>query len=375
MKALCFLSSVWPVVGQLCARDLSSKPRRVALSPCVTSLRASYFKCPHITFRSGIALVSAPFVALLASNAVADFTMNFVPDYANELPGSNAEMSTIYSNTDNKWGDGRMGGWHLTGEPGTDPQTPWLLDWTKLERPQIVTHPVTGDHYYHMLFGDLGSGFMQESYILMGLGGYGNYSEPANAASASGGTGTYISRSQDRNTVMLGNGYDPLDMDNGERGLAVESGNGTANPKRVIFRQIVADGEIMMEVHKDSFLHKPRISQMVMGPDIAMMFDIDLRSMHMDDTTSSVPVYNTIELWGEGTPWDGARFDVTAKSHRAFVSAGHYRYVEGSGFGGSEGTYIYNNGEYDIMSVSWADYFDKHTYNPWAFEDAKIPVD
>jgi hypothetical protein len=309
------------------------------------------------------------FIAI-PQTARAEFDLNF----SAQDPSSNFMMDYI-ANSDNNY-PGQA--WQNIDQG----QTPWL--WHSSQwglAPEIVYDSSTKAYYYHMILGDFGSGFIQESYVQMGFGSYGNPAEPSNPTrkSASGGYGRYVPDVQDSNTVMLGNGYDPLDMNttNTANNANIKaansvSGNGSANPNRVILRQIVTDGEIMMEFLKDRYEYKPRISQMIMTPDFESQFDIDMREVKYNDITSASPVTNTMQLWGAGAPADAAAFDMSADSSKSTYNGGKYRYMEGAGPGGSEGTYEYVTGAFDQTAQSWKDYFDLNAQNPWAFEEAKL---
>jgi hypothetical protein len=150
------------------------------------------------------------------------------------------------------------------------------------------------------------------------------------------------------------------------------SGNGSGNPTRVTMRQIMTDGEIMTEFLKDRYEYKPRISQAIMTPDFVSLFDVDMRQIKYNDMTTTAPITNTMQLWGEGAPYDAAAFDMSADSQKSTYNAGKFRYNDGAGPGGSEGTYDYSSGGFDQAAQSWKDYFDPNALNPWAFEEAKV---
>lgn len=151
-----------------------------------------------------------------------------------------------------------------------------------------------------------------------------------------------------------------------------DSGNGTGNPRRVLIRQIVNDGEIMMEFLKDKYLYKPRISQILIGPDLTAMFDLDMRNSTYDDDTTAGVMTNIMQLWGEGTPPDSAMFDPVSQGQEVIINAGQYTYTDGAGFGGAEGTYDYADGGFDHLGIDWASYLDPTVDNPWSFEDSKV---
>lgn len=291
----------------------------------------------------------------------AEFSMNFAPVNGGSIVTSN-------TNSDN----------------GTDPdtgQTPYLI-WDALQRPEVVVDPDNGNTYYHMIVGSLADGFIQESFVQMGFGNYGNTAlgEPVDSASASGGTSTGAG---DYNSVTtFGNGYDPLDMNANATAELVSSGNGTGNPTRAIMRQIISDGEIMMEFHKDKYLKKPKVSQIIFAPDIEVMFDIDMRAIDYSTDNADATIVNTMQLMGEDAPWDISKFDMSQNQlddpritgvQNSTVTGGKFTYADGTDFGGSEGTYSYTTGDFDQTAIDWAELFDPFESNPWNFESAKSP--
>lgn len=298
------------------------------------------------------------------SRSQAGFTLNFLPAGT----GTFTTSTTTFSNGDN----------------GTDPntnQSRWLWGGSSnLERPEIVTD-ASGNTYYHMIVGDLSSGFIQESYVQMGYSGYGNPSEVANAISASGGTGSYVPKTTGSgtatpsNTWIFGNGYDPLDMNKNAMAQSVTSGNGTANPRRVVMRQIVNDGQAMSEFLKDDFDSKPKITQMVIAPDIQVMFDIDMRGITYSDNTKTAPVVNTMQLFGAGAPHDSAVWDMALETQDKRIDGGRFTYTDGLGRGGSEGTYSYIQGGFDQTAQDWKSFINPfyRNANPWEFESSKLP--
>ena len=308
-------------------------------------------------------------LVLLVGSARAEFTLNFQPD-------STGVMST--SATHNG----------LAKDNGTQfGQTPYLTS-GGLELPEVVQDPSNGNWYYHMIVGDLASGFIQESYIQMGFGTYTANccvpTTPVSAASASGG-GVTVNGAMtfDRTSAALGNGYDPLDMHKNSTSDSFTSGNGTGNPTRMILRQIVSDGEVMMEVLKDQYAYKPRISMLLTAPDITAFFDFDMTNSTYDDALTPGLMTSTINLWGEGVPNESASFDHATEAQNPYVTGGMYTYTDGTDdttddadgkdFGGSNGIYSYTDGGYDQTAVPWANYMDPLEANPWSFESAKSP--
>jgi hypothetical protein len=314
------------------------------------------------------------FVTLLFpySRSEAAFTLNFLPKGS----GTFTNAATTFSQSG--------------GDNGTDPntgQSRWLWGGAAgLERPEIVSDAATGKYYYHMIVGDLATGFIQESYIEMGtFGGYGNNVETTglpgglSAASASGGTGTYIPKTVDANSATFGNGSDPMDMNKDAKAQNVVSGNGTGNPMRALIRTLVNDGQMMSEFLKDDFDSKPQITQLVVAPDIQVVFDLDMRGISYSDNTKTAPIISTMQLFGEGAPHDSAVWDYATETTNKHVDGGQFIYAvphpENPSDSGANGTYTYLHGGFDQTAQDWKTYMNPsyQEANPWTFESSKVP--
>jgi len=220
---------------------------------------------------------------------------------------------------------------------GTSDGTPWLTRGS-LQLPEIVIDPDTGLDYFHIIMGDPSSGFMQDVYIERGFSSF-----QGGAGSAVGGGG------------FGGNDVTPL----GEN-----SGTGEANPRKVLVRQVVSDGEIYMDFTKDKFDRKPKITQMLTLPTMSSIFQIDMsNSTYGDDLTPGV-VFYTMQLADDYK--DQADFNFATDIQESIIDGGRYTYTNGSGPGGSAGTYSYDQGNFDIDAVSWEVYFDHSLANPWS---------
>ena len=223
------------------------------------------------------------------------------------------------------------------GGLGTSAGTPWLMQGGN-SLPEIVTDPDTGLSYYHIIMGDPASGFMQDVYI---QNGYGSYQGGSGSAVGGGGNG--------------GNNVQPLDAN---------SGTGEANPRKVLVRQIVSDGEIFMDFVKDKFDRKPKITQMLTLPSLSAIFQLDMsNSSYGDDLTPGILSY-TMQLADDYK--DQASFNFATDIQKSIIDGGRYTYTNGTGPGGSAGTYNYDQGNFDIDAVSWEVYFDHSLSNPWS---------
>jgi len=265
-------------------------------------------------------------VGLLPLQAGAEFSLNFMPD------GGGAMSTTVMQ------GNSSFGG-----------QTPFLRE-GGLQLPEIVVDPDTGLDYYHMIIGSLADGFIQETYIERGFSSFPN----SNIGSAVGGDGG----------ISGGNGRDPLDTN-----ATINTANAEANPRKVLIRQIISDGEIVMEFLKDRFDYKPLIVQQLNAPDIRAVFEIDMRNSTYDDMSNAGIIYNTLSLPGLGTEYF-KDFNYAQDTQDATISGGLYKYTEGTGPGGSDGTYEYVDAMFDHKSQAWGDFLDPSEPNPWSYENA-----
>jgi len=223
------------------------------------------------------------------------------------------------------------------GVLGSSNGTPWLMRGS-LQLPEIVIDPDTGLDYFHIIMGDPASGFMQDIYIERGF------------TTWQGGAGSAVGGS-------INNGDDPFNIQS-------TSGTGEANPRKVLVRQIVSDGEIYMDFTKDKFDRKPKVTQMLTLPDMSSIFQLDMsNSTYGDDTTPGILSY-TMSLADDYN--DGGNFNFATDIQKSIVDGGRYTYADGGGPGGSAGTYTYDQGNFDIGAVSWESYFDHSIANPWS---------
>lgn len=268
---------------------------------------------------------------------------------------------------------------------GTRVSSPFLTyKGGQIEIPEIVF--IDGDNdgvaepYYHLIVGSLADGFIQESYIQAGYsmldgGVFMNRQTPPTSldtgyeGSASAGNYVATMNTTFTNVVDWVNGSDPL-------GPANSSGNGTANPRRVVMHQINSDGEMFSYFKKNSLVNKPYIYQGInVFGSMNSTFELDMsNSTYYDDTTAGVISQNTMQLFGDDLPPESANWDMSSDTQNSFVSAGKFTFTDGSDVlgspGGSEGTYHYVDGDYDVIAVDWEKYYDAHdpTGNPWTID-------
>jgi len=294
----------------------------------------------------------------------AEFVLDFTPDTAT------GEMSRdIYR------GSG--------GLTSTAAYTPFLLNEGNKqhggapEGPEVVVDPETGLSYLHIIMGDAAEGFIQEVYVqVTGSQSYGSWAVNFVGVPAIAPRGAYggdVGSAGAANEA--GNSANPLHSN------ANFTGNGSANPTKVIMRQIVSDGEIHMEFLKDKFDRKPAIVQVLNAPGINATSVIDMRNSTYSDMNVPGMVFHTMELNGveaqdKIAKFDNAKFNTLTDSEegKADVTAGRFTYTAGAGQGGSVGTYEYLDGAgFDPSTADWASYFDMaDPTNVWT-HPANIP--
>jgi len=290
---------------------------------------------------------------------------------------------------------------HSGRDPVISDQTRYLMR-PDYEIPELVRDPDNGKLYYHIVMGDQADGFIQEVFIEARGADYGYntlYSVPVMTASfggesiaipssASGGT--------DVDVVMFDNLTNRPIMDsNGHRPLDAGSGSGTGDPNRVIMRQLVSDGEIMMDFTKSKYDRKPKITQLLNVPgDITQIFEVDMSNLtYQQDEGEARYLINQMWLWGAGAPPDGGGFDATLPvdvtrwnvssnagvAGTGYSNAGKFRYDAFTDINGEQvwesgagGVYSYSDGGGMNLEQDWGAFFDDAPgVNPWAYESGK----
>jgi len=251
------------------------------------------------------------------TSAHAEFVLDFMPD-------DGFGLGTVFVH-------GQFG----SDVPGA---TPFLMRGS-LQLPEIVVDPDTGLDYFHIVMGDPAEGFMQDVYIERGFTSF-----QGGAGSAVGGGG-------------FGN--------NNRTPLGPNAANGQANPRKTLVRQVVSDGEIYMDFIKDKFDRKPKITQILSLPKMSSIFQLDMgNSTYGDDLTPGVlflTQYHTDDYQDE------ASFNYATDVQKSNIEGGRFTYNNGSGPGGSAGTYIYAQGDFDADSPTWEAYFDHSQANHWSY--------
>ena len=206
---------------------------------------------------------------------------------------------------------------------------------------EIVNDPTTGLNYYHIIVGSVADGFIQESYVqtgsiaapmLVGCGGN-TCSTSLNNLDPIGITGSYV------------------------------TGNAQSTPTRAIVREFMSDGEITTEFLKDKYDNKPLITQIITAPDATAFFQTDMRNSTYSDMNTPGTMINTFSLPGSSA----GNFDMSQDAQSTYVTAGRFTYSNGTGPGGSAGTYNYFEGS-ATFDPDWSIYMDElDPTNIWSY--------
>ncbi|ALP51942.1 hypothetical protein Tel_01645 [Candidatus Tenderia electrophaga] len=280
-------------------------------------------------YKASFNLAVGVLLTSVAAPATAEFSLNFQP------VGDRAIMVTH----------------SVHGASFVEGQTPYLTEGI-FQLPELVADPESGDVFYHMIIGDEADGFIQETFIEAGYRAF-----PGGSGSAVGGDGGVLGFAG----TSGGNGRDPLNRDPG-----INTANAEANPRRVLVRQIVSDGEIRMEYLKDRYDRKALITQSLSTSEITAAFSIDMRNSGYDDASTAGLISNSMDVTDANGVNVGA-FDMATDVQTSAVSGGRYTYADGDGPGGSNGSYQYFDGGYDHRDVNWEALFDQSADNPWSY--------
>ena len=232
-----------------------------------------------------------------------------------------------------------------------------------------------GVDYLHMVIGDPADGFAQDVYIR------GNYFNAQDSLA----TSTWASGHND------GLNFDPTPGTGPLQG----GGNGSANPERVIVRQVLGgrwDGDsdawtcegstFCSEFLKDNMLTKPRILQQVNEPDMISEFEVDMRTVGYSDMNTVLPMVNKVTVISPSFFYgDEGNFDITKErvyegptdneiiTKNSVITAGRYRYIPTadlteSGQYGANGSYQFWDDSFDVESVDWCNYYVREQNDP-----------
>jgi len=229
--------------------------------------------------------------------------------------------------------------------------------------------------YWHQIIGDPSQGFAVDVYIAQGTGFL---------KSESGGRPSIFPNNLANSSLEFqsGNGWNPLSPD------SKLTGNGTADPTRVVMRQILggtwnaltstwscAGAEFCAEFLKDKLDRKPKISQTINDNSVGMSayFELDMSNSTYSDNTTAGTIVNTVTFTGNNP----GSFDLATDGQNSTVTGGRYTYspglgwVDGGGASGmatwdyQEGSYSYWDGSFDPLAIDSAAFRDA-TQNPWA---------
>ena len=319
---------------------------------------------------------------LAATNlCAAGFTLNFTSNGTQIIPGANASLGSVGGGT----------GIGNSGKDGTG----------------MINEKVNigGKDYFHVVIQDANSAFKEEYYTAAVTANTDNKGGAPRAYSPLGGGNerSFIGNKSVVKTInagpwlwpktRFGNAKSPFGSrlfadHNDTTGTAVPianryrlSGNGTMDPTRTVLLMQMSDSTVSVEVYKPFLNRKPKISQTLTEGGLTSQFVADLRSLTYADLKRVVPIVNTLSLNDPNLPTPGvADFDISF-SQKPHVSAGQFTF-SGAGQGWVDattgapvagwdnnnskfnpGTYQYAEGNFDVLKVNWAAFFDP-TQNP-----------
>jgi len=266
--------------------------------------------------------------SLLPLHSSAEFSLNFQP---------NSNVVSSWANQRCNYGGGGMGGMMGGLGPGCG-SDPFLQE--------IIND--NGTEYYHVILFDQTEDFALEFY--MRTGGccwWGGADARFTGGGMMGGGSTPYSSSYGSNTVNdpLANAWKPL-------ANAADSGNGTGNPARIYMRQINNDSQMNQELVKARETMKPRIVQNISDGSAQLTFDLDMSNGVYTNFTAPSQFDNTFTL----SELPAADFNMATDAPQANITAGQFRYTEGSVDGGSNGSYSYAGDGFDVYAVDWLSY-------------------
>ncbi len=128
---------------------------------------------------------------------------------------------------------------------------------------------------WHQVLIDYNQGFKMDIYAKMSLG------------SAGLGQGKSMSGGKNANHVY------PIDSDNQDI-----TGTGTGDARRVQFRMLIEDSDFSMDMLKDSWDRKPKITQNITGADMNMDLMIDMSNSSYSDMNTPAIVTHTTDVAG-----------------------------------------------------------------------------
>ena len=268
----------------------------------------------------------------------ADFALNWAADPVNRVGGAQVPFANCNRGEPevNCFDQSR----NVSPLPDPD-KTPFL---------QERVRGTDGNVYYHVVIGLPTSDFSQEIFIRTnnpGTGPVWGNGFIAVEGSSSGGNFTFAPAGDIFSSSQLFDNMKPLDADENI------SGNSTGNPTRVIMRQINRGGDFSQEFLKDNILNKPRITQSITNADLSMQFVADMRNLSYSDSTTSIPLINTINMTG-----GAGSFDMATDAQSTHVTAGQFQWLAGSDPNGTNGTYQYLEGGYNPLIEDWKSFRD-----------------
>ncbi|HHM06393.1 MAG TPA: hypothetical protein ENJ19_11750 [Gammaproteobacteria bacterium] len=282
----------------------------------------------------------------LPASALAEFTLNWTPLTSGPSDGG----GTSYFNC-NRPDSGA--GVNCTSHDGG--ATNGTVDPDKTPFLQEVVTDVDGKRYFHVIVGlppgPGEDGFAHETFI-----------QVQDGTTACGNT--YCPYAGGSYNAFSGSGDAPLSAD------LTLTGNGTADPTKVITRQVIVDSAmgLTQEFIKSSFTAKPKITQSVVSSDLSTSFTLDMSNSGYSDLSTPGTMTNTLTFTDPAIP--GGFDAATIPSSGIQITGGRYTYTgpgqwDSSGF--TPGSYSYwDNGGFDTSTAQWSSFRDD-AQNPLSY--------
>ena len=302
------------------------------------------------------------FLSLYSSLAIAvGFTTNFKPDVLG-------------------WG------FDTTGSCNPNASTPSVCrsttigngDLTPFAEAVVVINNVP---YFHVVVGDLASGFAMESYTRAAgldvngtIPNVGPTGPPAAFSPDGGGNSTSYIGSLGDITNSTGtfftsslNAFNPL-------GAYQVSGTGSQNPSQTVFRMVLNDplGDMSLEVDKPFLSKKPRISQTVQDGAMTSVFVTDETALSYSDSSTAAPIVNNLVINDPLIPVAGAGDFEMALAQSTNITAGRYTFTPGTGWNASPNPSLGWDQTNSQFGFGTYNYVGNVTFNPLTFDWSSV---
>ena len=168
------------------------------------------------------------------------------------------------------------------------------------------------------------------------------------------------------------------------------NGNATANPNRVIVRQVLdgtwdagsstwsCDTAYCSEFVKSTYANKPKITEAINESDYTSTFILDMSAIALSNNTTDLTLTDNdtaptgasltnVQTVIDAITGNTFTFDMANDSQSTYVNGGKYTYTNGTGLYQSNGTYVYVDGGFNPKTTDFTPFLDETVSNPWAY--------